>query len=393
MKALVISQMYPNSSNNVIGIFVHKQVQKLIESGCEVKVVSPIPFVPFFLKVNPKWKEYSSIPKMEIRDGVEVHYPRYVQIPKGYFMEHYGWLMHLGIKKCIKKINDKFDFDIIHAHAVLPTGHSALCINKKYKVPLVLTIHGQDLQGTINRSEKCKNKVYRTLNKVDKIVVVSNKLKSIIKNERFADKIAVINNGINPEEYKLDIKQNVVEKEFTILSVSSLIKSKGIDINIKAISILKKKYPDLKYCIVGDGEERDNLKRLVAELKVEENVFFTGRLPHEEAVQYMNKASIMSLPSWMEGFGIVYIEAMACGKPVVAVRGQGIEDVIVESENGFLVNPHSVEDVVSILDYLLTNPDKAKEVGAKAKECVTNNYTWLCNARKTIQLYNEMLEK
>ena len=202
--------------------------------------------------------------------------------------------------------------NVIHAHTAIPVGFSAMLLSNKYKCPFVVTIHGQDFQYTINKNDKCRKNVYRVLEKANSVITVSTKLKNVIKEDKTREKIVVINNGINPEEYE-NIELTKSEKDYIILSVSSLIKTKGIDLNIRAVSILAKKYPNIKYYIAGDGEEAKNLKKLVNDLSLNENVVFLGRLPHEEAIKFMGKCNIFSLPSWQEGFGIVYIEAINSG--------------------------------------------------------------------------------
>lgn len=393
MNVLVISHMYPSTSNMVMGIFVHKIVKKLIEKGCNVKVICPVPYVPYLLKDVARFKKFYTIPKQDIIDGVEVLYPRYIDFPKGLFLENSGYFMYWGIKKTIKELRKTFKFDIIHAHMAIPVGFSAMLLNKIYKVPLVVTIHGQDFQYTIQKNEACRRNEFKVLSFSDSIITVSNKLKNIVKSESFINKVSVINNGINPEELDLDDNECRYINSRVLLSVASLIKTKGIDINLKAVSKLIKKYPDIKYYVIGGGEEEANLKNLAEELHIKDSVVFLGRLPHKEVMKYMGKSSIFVLPSWQEGFGIVYIEAMAHGKPVVAVRGEGIEDVIVHGENGFLVEPRDVDDVVKVLDFILENAEKAAEIGVNARKIVMNNYTWQRNAEKTIDIYKSLINK
>ena len=267
-----------------------------------------------------------------------------------------------------------------------------MLINKKYKLPFVVTIHGEDLQGTINRNDKCKKSIFRVLKKADKIATVSNKLKKIIESEKFGNKVITISNGINPNEYS---KYYSLKPQFenNILSVSSLIKSKGIDININAVYKLVKKYPDIKYYIIGSGEEENNLKKLVKDLNLEEVVFFMGSQSHKNVIEFMSNSNLFSLPSWKEGFGIVYIEAMALGLPVIAVKGEGIEDVIEDGKNGFLIEPKNVDCLVDALDFLISNKEQAAIMGENGKASVITNYTWNNTALNYINVYKELLEK
>ncbi|MCI1944332.1 glycosyltransferase [Clostridium luticellarii] len=388
---LVISHMYPSPFKSVLGIFVHKQVQKLIGEGCNVKVVCPVPYVPAFLGVIKKYKAYLQIPDKAVLDGVEVFYPRYFEFPRGIFLQNSGFFMYLGIRRIVGRLHRNFKFNVIHAHTAIPVGFASMLLDKKYRVPLVVTIHGQDFQYTIKKNAMCRKNVFRVLKYADKIITVSNKLRNVIREKYLLDKTVVINNGINPEEYVID-EQIELEGQYVMLSVSALIKTKGIDLNIRALSKLVKKYPDIRYYIIGAGEESKNLKRLAFELNLSENVIFLGELPHSEVIKYMSsKCDVFSLPSWQEGFGIVYIEAMNSGIPVVGIKGQGIEDVIKDRKNGFLVKPHDVDDLANTIDYILSHRKEARQIGLNGENAVLSEFTWLRNAQKTIDIYDEIM--
>jgi len=207
-------------------------------------------------------------------------------------------------------------------------------------------------------------------------------------------KIIVVPDGINPEnifdgesnllsKYKnLTTGQNLVSRfarnkdKKIILSVSHLIKTKGIDLNLKAISRLKEKYPTIHYLIIGEGKARKKLEKIVKNLNLQDKVEFLGQLPHNKVMEYMSICDIFSLPSWKEGFGVVYIEAMAHKKPVIACEGEGPEDFIKDKKTGLLVKPKDVGSLAEAIDFLLSNPERAKEIGERAKKLVLENYTW-----------------
>jgi glycosyltransferase involved in cell wall biosynthesis len=384
--------MYPAYEGDTYGIFIHNHVKALKKQGCEVKVICPIPFAPFPLTVfRKKWKLYNSIPKKAEVDGVEVYYPRYLEFPNSWLMEHSGYFMYQGINKTITYVYEGFKFDVIHSHVLLPDGYAAMLINNHYKVPLISTVHGQDFHLTIYKNKQCRDRLFQVINNSTAVITVSTKLKNVIDDKAVRDKIYVINNGINPEECSSGVLNTSNKK--IIISVSNLIKTKGIDVNIKAVANLIKTHPDILYYIIGDGPEKKYLMELVRTLGVEDYIKFTGRLSYKEVMKHMDLCDIFSLPSWKEGFGIVYIEAMAHGKPVIGIYGEGIEDVINNGENGFLVMPNNVEDLVSVMDYLLKDLEKAKEVGECGKKTVLNNFTWKHNAEKTIELYNKITNK
>lgn len=395
MKVLIISHMYPSSFNSMSGIFVHQQAEAIKKNGCEVKVVCPVPWSPFPIKyIRRKWKKYANIPQMAIIGSIEVYYPRYIEFPHGILFHKSGYIMAKCIFRTLKKLYGEFKFDIIHSNVAIPDGYAAMLIDKKFNVPHVVTIHGQDFQNTINKNNRCKQAVFRVLNSVDRIITVSSKLKNIVKDEKFYSKISVINNGID-EKYLSNIdfvksrKSN--KDEIRIFSVSNLKESKGIQLNLEAISRLRNKYVNLQYDIIGTGDFEKSLKRLVRKLNLENQVRFLGKIEHDKLLDCILDYDIFSLPSYNEGFGVAYIEAMSKGIPVIGVKGEGIEDVIKNGYNGFLVNRKDVDDLCDILDKLIQDREKRIKIGINGKNTVKNYFTWDKNAKRVIKLYNELI--
>lgn len=395
MKILIISHMYPSSYSIAHGIFVHKQLLELVKQGCEVKVVKPVPWAPFPVNIfKKKWSDYSQVKNEETIDGIKVYYPKYLTLPGGILFEYSGYSMYFSLRRLLKSIYNIFAFDIIHSHVAIPDGFAGLLLkNKCFNKPLIVTIHGQDLQNTIYRNKRCFKAVGKVIKSADKIITVSTKLKRIAdSNFGFKENIKVINNGIDPSEVPGQSEKENKPHETIILSVSNLIESKGIDLNIEAISKIINKCSHLKYYIIGDGPEKRKLQSMAIELGLANIIIFLGRISHEEVLHYMMEADIFSLPSWNEGFGVVYIEAMSCGKPVVACQGQGIEDVIKHNENGILVKPRDVDSLATELNRLIVQPEEAKLIGKKARETVLSKFTWENNAKQTIKLYEEVLK-
>jgi len=396
MKVLVISHMYPSTFNEIGGVFVHEQVKALVAKGVEIQVVSPIPWTPFPINyLSSKWENYSNIPERTIYERINIWYPHYITFPRAWFFASSGQRMYLGIKDIALKIYKEFQFDLIHAHVALPDGFAGMNIAQKYKRPLIITTHGQDFQQTIFKSKKSKKNIEKVINFSKKSIVVSRKLKKI--GEKYLqvnnDKMIVVPNGINMRDICTETSKNFKEYKGkkVILSVSHLIKIKGIDLNLKAIAKLEQKYTDIIYLIIGKGEEKKELEKLVNKLNLQDVVIFIGEVPHYKVMEYMASCDIFSLPSWNEGFGIVYLEAMAHGKPVIGCEGEGIEDFVEHDKSGLLVKPKDVDSLVKALDFLLSNPTKAQEIGKRARDLVLKNYTWEKNAKKTIEVYREVL--
>ena len=384
--------MYPTNSDPVYGNFIHDQVKEMQRQGLKVKVICPIPIVPFPLHVlNKKWRIYSKIPKKTIYDGVEVYHPRYTLLPKSILFHLSGHSAYLAIRKLARTLYQEYPFDLIHTHVALPSGYVGTKLAKIYKVPCMLTIHGKDLQTTVHINHKCQKTIRSILEKTESIILVSEKLKRRIT-ELFPNvlsKCEVIPNGVN-----IILNQNkplLIKQQTYILSVGNLYQSKGTEINLLAFKEITRDFPECSYLIIGEGPEKDHLKRLAKELNIEDKVIFLGKVPHNEVLAYMKSCTIFSLPSWMEAFGIVYIEAMSLGKPVIACEGEGISDTIEHFKTGFLIPPNNVETLVETFTLLLSNAQLRTEVGNNAKQLASTTFSWKKNVLHYKHIFNKIV--
>jgi glycosyltransferase involved in cell wall biosynthesis len=389
--------MYPNTEFPISGIFVHEQVKILKEMGHEVIVVAPKPLVPKFLQfVKKKWCKYYNISEKETIDKVNIHHPSAFTLPAGLLMHLSGHFYYFAIKKLIKHVYKYFKFDIIHAHTLLPDGYAATLLKKSFKVPIIVTVHGTDMQNTIHKNKSCQKAILKAIEKSDKVVFVSNKLKKIAHNfyrDKPDSKFAVINNGVSLTKLEnidnIQLKQKYKGKT-VLLSVGNLKDIKGHQFVIQILPDLLKIYPDIYYLIVGDGEERQNLENQIRNLKLDNFVQFVGSVKHNQVLEYMNITDIFVLPSYNEGFGAVYIEAMSLARPTVGCKTQGIEDCITHMKNGFLVEPKNPDDLLNCIRYILDNPEKVKEIALAGQKHVLGKFTWDHNVNQYVSLYNQL---
>ena len=394
MKVLIISHEYPYIGNEIRATFVNEQVEELARQGCEVKVISPVPWTPFPLnKLSSKWREYSNILREDIFNGVEVYYPRIVTFPRNIFKEWSGKLTYNGIRGTVRQlVNKGYDFDIIHAHHAFPDGYAGLLLSEEYNRPLVVTVHGQDLYSTIYHNQSCYQQVKRVLEETTQVITVSSELKRRAEMEGIStNNVVILGNGVPDRVLDKSYNHNI-DKDPVILSVAGLIERKGIEYNIKAMAALRRKFPNLTYRIVGNGPEYQNLINIANELGACDKISFLGALSHEAVFNEMANCQILSLPSWDEAFGLVYIEAMIQGKPVIACKGEGIEDVIRHGVNGMLVSPKDVDSLVEAIDYLISHPDETNQIGQRARETVMKNYTWGKIVNRLIKIYEQHVQ-
>ncbi|ODA41168.1 glycosyltransferase [Desulfosporosinus sp. BG] len=400
MRVLMLSHMYPNVVGPLGGIFVRQQAQALMRLGVEVQVVAPVPWVPGFMAGRGKWGGYPAVPLLEQPDGFPVFHPRVLEFPRSLFFEYYPATFVWGIKQVFTEQIAR-GVDIIHAHVAHPDGAAAVRFGRKFNIPVVVTIHGQDFAYTLNRSRICAESVRATLKDAARVILVSDKLRNQYGLESWADqleKYRVIFNGVNladvvqrPEPQGTYWEHQPRASRRILLTVGFLRPDKGHAMVLKALPELIGEFPDLEYRIVGDGSERQTLEALTAELGLEEYVVFRGSLPHPEAMREMAQCDIFVLPSWNEAFGVVYLEAMAHGKPIIGTTGEGISEILAQEGVGKAVPPKDVLAITEEIRGLLRNPEQAAAMGSRGKELVTRKFTWEYNAQKTLKVYEEII--
>jgi len=215
---------------------------------------------------------------------------------------------------------------------------------------------------------------------ISKNIAVSERTKKDLESLGVKN-VKVIHNGIDFKKIE-SVKPS--EEESDIVFAGRLIKDKNVDILIKAISLIKREISDIKCIIIGDGPEKEKLMKLAKELRVENNVKFVGFLEnHDDVIAYMKSSKVFVLPSTREGFGIVALEANACGLPVVTVNhGRNAACDFINGENGFACEP-SVEDIA---EKVLIGLEIGKIMRRK---CIENamRYDWDGIAKKCEGLY------
>lgn len=227
------------------------------------------------------------------------------------------------------------------------------------------------------------------------------------------EKIKVIPPGVDIEKFKPGLDASEIKKKYNlksqriILSVGRLVERKGIPTLIKTLRILKENIPNFVCFIIGEGKEKGKLEEMAKNNDLAEKIIFTGYVPEKELPLYYNLSDVFVLPSYgsleevnpvrsetsngvkIEGFGIVALEASACGKPVVASRTGGITDVVIDKETGFLFEPSNESQLAKKIEELLKNQEVAQKFGARGRKRVENQFPWPEIARKYITIWEK----
>ena len=280
MNILVISHLFPSKDRPYYGTFVLHQVRELKALGNKVIVLSPQPFIPKWIPTKIlRWKIIQNLPENESIDGIEVRFKKCFVIPK-ILLRYRGRIYYFWLRKWIKLIVVKYNIQLIHCHTILPDGDIGSIIKMSMKIPLVITVHGADLYS-ISKSYKNRKRIIKVLCKADAIILVSHQFKkylqNIIPDFNIMPEIKVIHNGIQVYDNYPDPDWLGFNNSVKILTISSLIKRKKIDLVLKAIHDLRLKHSNVKYFIIGDGWDKKKFVDLSKSLGLKDDVFFLYR--------------------------------------------------------------------------------------------------------------------
>ncbi len=281
-------------------------------------------------------------------------------------------------------------------------------IKSRLDIPVVVTVHGKDFLNSFIYTKQNKN-ISKDILNADKIIAVSNYVKSrIIRQDFEPDKVAIILHGTDitlfkPEkkDTKLLKKLGISEQDFVLLTVSRITKRKGIIQVIKLLPNLIKETPNLTYLVIGPTRETDyynTVKLLVKKLGLERNVIFTGYVKNKELPKYYNLCDIFLMPTTepsegdIEGFGIVFLEANSCAKPVIGSKNSGAEDAIINGKTGFLVNINNEKEIEKVIIRLLKNKELREKLGKAGRARVIKELNWNNVTKKVLNVYNSVIK-
>lgn len=380
---LVISNSFPNKDNTFVGdVFVKEQIKYLRHYFDNVYVVSPVAYGMEHLR-KTEHSDYQF-------DNVQVFFPKYVNNPLFWYHGRSLWV-NLEARAVMSLIErEDLHLDLIHAHFTWPSGAVAVRLKKSLGVPVVITEHTHE---TLYKALREGNPYYtRTWEECDAIIRVNKKdVPLICRCGVDPSKVCSIANGYDPAKYypvdKKAARQSLdlpVDSKI-VLNISRLYKEKGQKYLISAINDIVKDRDDIICYIGGTGPLKNDLEQQITSLNLQEYVKLAGFIPDEQMNLWMNACDLFVLPSLSESFGIVQLEALACGRPVVATRNGGSEEVIISDEYGLLVEPANSEDLA---EKILVALDR--EWDREAILAYAERFTWENIAKEIMGVYARM---
>jgi glycosyltransferase involved in cell wall biosynthesis len=305
-------------------------------------------------------------------------------------------MLYGRLARRISSLHQIKPIDIIHAHVAMPCGHAAKLLGTRLGIPFVVTVHGLDAFNSCSEdgvaAEWRRQRSMEVYAAAERVICISGRVENVIKAKTPDVPTSVIYNGVDPELFssKPDLRPLTVPE---ILVVGSLLPSKGHGLVLNAVSRLKSAFPNLRCSIIGEGPNRVEFENLAQKLGIEKQVQFFGRQSRSQVAQAMQRCSVFVLPSSNEALGCVYLEAMACGKPVIGCRGQGIDGVVEHGKNGLLVPADGLDELVHELATLFRSPDLCRQIGNAGRETVMQKFTLAHQAQQLISVYRQAISK
>jgi glycosyltransferase involved in cell wall biosynthesis len=341
----VLTGLFPSAAQPLAGLFIRERMFRVARSAPLV-VIAPQPWFPcqsLIRRFVPGYRPPHA--REEIQDGVRVMFPRFLSVP-GMFRWLDGLSMALCTLPTLRSLRREGAAEVIDAHFAYPAGYAAVLLGRWLGMPVSITLRGTESVHLQNR--RLRARVLRAVRGADRVLTVSNDLRQLMTTHEIdASRIQVIGNGVDLAKFapmdRDDARRalGLPARARIIVSVGGLVERKGFHRVLDAMPALLRRIPDLHYVIVGGaspaGDMGSQLREQVERLDLRSHVTFTGPLPPDRVRVALCAGDVFVLATRYEGWANVFLEAMACGLPVVTTRVGGNAEVVCASDLGILV--------------------------------------------------------
>lgn len=343
-KILVITNMYPSREHKSFGIFVKNQVDAIKNKNISVDVLAI---------TNPKSGKVNVLTK------------------------YISWLF----KTIITLVTKGYKYDVIHAHYVFPSGYLGLLFKKVFKTRLVVTAHGGDIDKMAKKSKRLFQMTETILQNADHVIAVGDELHHEIVTQFsvHSENVSIINMGVNrkifkPLDKQLARKKCSYEKNSRmILFVGNLLEQKGLIELLEAMALVQERETNVELVIIGADKNpafKRKLDNKISESHLEKSVHILGPKVQAEIALWMCAADCLVLPAHMEGFGLVALEAMACGTPVIGTNVGGLKSLLQDGA-GVITPVKNPKELANSIITVLSSKEKRDsliKIGLKKAE-------------------------
>jgi len=351
---------YPRIDGVVITLL--NFIQLLAEKGHKIKLYVP---------------NYKNIKEREFHENISIE--RYTSFK---LIGYPDFRVVIPVLLKIKRSIRIFKPDIIHFHTPGPLGLIGINCAEQYKIPLIGTYHTYltdflvciSPNKKIDESDKIdlpKKIVWKLSNyyhnKCDLVTAPSESMRKELKKNGLKAKVVFLSNGLALDAFSSKEKYN---KKAKLLHVGRLSFEKNVDVIIKSVAILKKEFPDIRLDIVGDGPALKSLKLMIQKLELEKNIRFLGRKEHIKLNKIYKEHDIFITASTVETQGVVILEAMASGLPIIGVKKLAIPDLVKNNVNGYVTKPFDEQEMSEKIRILYKDSKLREDFGKNSAELV-----------------------
>ena len=387
MRVLLTSRLYPSSAYPARGTFVHNQVCFLSER-CEVQVLAPLPYFPR-LPGFGRWSALSRVGESEERDGLNIRYPRYFSPPRRLLFDR-AWRAYLRTLNGSERF---FSPDLIHAHLAYPDGRAAVEYGARLGLPVVISVHGHDVREIPDSNPRWRDLVAEALVRADAVIASSRDVRERVLGLGVdKGKVWDIPQGVDCVRFTVPSARRAGANGWRLLYAGRFDPKKGIGVLLDALHLLRRHRRDISLKLVGasvDGGMGDAFRQQVARLDMTDCVEFCDAVPWAAMPEIMAEPDVFILPSFYDSFGIVLIEAMACGVPVVATRCGGPEDLVDEA-TGRLVQVGEASSLAAAIEEVLLRYGEFDPAELRRR---AENFDYRQITARMLELYESVLAK
>lgn len=359
LRVLTLATLFPDSARPRFGVFVERQTLELAaRDDVELEVVAPIGIPPWPFNRHPKYRQFDDVPECENWKGVTVHRPRFTTIPR-VGRRLFPTLLARRARPLLDDIRTRFAFDVIDAEFFYPDGPAAMRLAEQFNIPFSVKARGSDIHYW-GEKPGCGSQVLAAGRAAQGALAVSKAMKDdMVALGIDGEKITVHYTGIDREQFhpidRATAKAGLGIDGPLIVTVGALIDRKGQRLVVDALAAI----PDAVLILVGEGEDREYLERQVSRLGFDDRVRLPGNLAHDEVARHLAAADVMALPSRSEGLANAWVEALACGTPIVISDAGGAGELMDRPEAGAIVERDAGAIANAINAILADPPDQA----------------------------------
>ncbi|MEO9600366.1 glycosyltransferase [Parasphingorhabdus sp.] len=357
LNILTLSTLFPNSAAPNFGIFVERQTAELASrADVNVTVINPIGIPPWPLNKHHQYKTLQTLAAHEEWRGLNIYRPTFTLVPKIGGASNPRRIAD-AILPLVKKLHRQTPFDVIDAEFFYPDGPAAMRLAAALNIPFTVKARGADIHHW-GSNPKCRDQILEAAEKANTLLAVSEALKQDMTALGIeSGKIAVHYTGLDQDKFtpvdRLAAKRALGIDGPLFITAGALIGRKNQDLVIRAMASL----PEAQLMLAGKGEEEQNYLKLAEQIGVADRVRFLGNVPHDELPHLTAAADIAILVSKSEGLANAWVEALACGTPVIISEAGGARELVTSPDAGRVVE-QNVEAIVGAAKAIIAKPPK-----------------------------------